>query len=136
MRVNAPGRPDERPRDDAAHFVRAAQNVARDLADSVQLPERDHFFVRGDLEDAVGRSVDDRRAGAHVLVAEFLDDLGAGGRTVAERAASDAALELVHDFRREAVRDTAGKGLSRWMPAISQWPVVVSLPGEASAQRP
>ena len=30
----------------------------------------------------------------------------------------------------------AGKGLSRWMPAISQWPVVVSLPGDASAHLP
>ena len=30
----------------------------------------------------------------------------------------------------------SGNGLSRWMPAISQCPVVVSLPGEASVARP
>ena len=98
------GRADERPRDHAAHFVRSAQDLARRLADLVEFPQRDDFFVRGDLEDAVGRGVDDRRAGAHVLLAQFLDDLGAGGGLVAERAAADAALEFVHDLGREAVR--------------------------------
>ena len=100
-------RADERPRDDAAHFVRPAQNLARGFADLVQLPERDHLFVRGHLEDAVGRGVNDGRAGAHVLGAQFLDDLGARGGLVAQRAAADAPLEFVHDFRRETVRDRA-----------------------------
>ena len=116
--------------------MRAAQDVARGLADLVQLPERDHLFVRRDLKNAVGRGVDDRRAGAHVLLAKFLDDLGAGGGLVAERAASDAALEFVHDLRGKTVRDTAETASSRWIPAISQCPVVVSFPGDASAQRP
>ena len=31
-----------------------AQNVARSFADFVEFPERDDFFVCGDLEDAVG----------------------------------------------------------------------------------
>ena len=79
------GRADERPRDHAPHFVRPAQDLARDLADAVQLGKRDHLFVRGDLEDAVGRGVDDGRARAHVLFAQFLDDLGARGRHVAQR---------------------------------------------------
>ena len=30
----------------------------------------------------------------------------------------------------------SGNGLARWIPTISQWPVVVSLPGDASVQRP
>ena len=98
------GRAGEGPRDHAAHFVRSAQDLARGLAHLVELPERDDFFVRGDLEDAVGGGVDDRRAGAHVLVAEFLDDLGAGGGLVAERAAAGAAFEFAHDVGREAVR--------------------------------
>ena len=98
------GRAGERPRDHAAHLVRSAQNLARGLAHLVQFPERDHFLMRGDLEDAVGRRVDDRRAGAHVLLAQFLDDLGAGGGLVAERPAADAAFELAHHLGREAVR--------------------------------
>ena len=60
--------------------------------------------MRGHLEHAVGGSVDDRLAGAHVFLAQFLDDLGAGRRAIAERAAPDAALELLHDFGRKAVR--------------------------------
>ena len=116
VRVKRAGRADEGPRDHPAHFVRAAQNLARGLADLVQLPQRDHFFVRGHLENAVGRGVDDGRAGAHVLGAQFLDDLGAGSGLVAERAAADAALEFVHDLGRKAVRDRAGTASSRWMP--------------------
>ena len=38
-----------------------------------------------------------------MLGAEFLDDLGAGGGLVAERAAAGAPLEFVDDFAREAV---------------------------------
>ena len=96
------GRADEGARDHAADLVRAAQNLARGLADPVEFPERDHFFVRRHLEDAVGRGVDDGRTGAHVPGAEFLDDFGAGSRLVPERTAADAALELAHDLRREA----------------------------------
>ncbi len=96
--------PDKRTRDHAAHFVRAAQNITRDFADLVKLPERNHFFVRGDLEDAVGRGVDDRRAGAHVFFAQFLDDFGSGRGVIAERAAADVAFELVHDLGRKTVR--------------------------------
>ena len=42
-------------------------------------------FVRGDLEHAVGRRVDDRRAGPHVLGPELVDDRRAGRDRVAER---------------------------------------------------
>jgi hypothetical protein len=60
--------------------------------------------VRGHLEDAIGRGVDDRRPRAHVLRAQFLDDFGSRGGLVAQRAARDAALEFVHDLARETVR--------------------------------
>ena len=105
MRVKCAGLADEGPRDHASDFVRPAQNLARGLAHLVQLEQRNHFFMRGDLKDAVGRGVDDRRAGPHVLLAELLDDFGAGGGEIAERAAADAALEFVHDLAREAVRE-------------------------------
>ena len=103
------GRADEGARDHAADFVRAAQNVPGGFADFVELPERDHLFVGGHLENAVRGSVDDRRAGSHVLAAELPDDFGAGGRFVTERAAADATLEFVHDLGWEAL-GVEGKG--------------------------
>ena len=93
-------------------------------------------LVRGDLEHAVGRRVDDRPAGAHVLGAEPIDDLGARRDDVAERAAADAPLELGDDVRRKTRRETSGNGRSSTMPIISQCPVTESLPGDASAMRP
>src|ERR1022692_4635482 len=81
----------------------AAQNLTGGFADFVELPQRDHFFVRGHLENTVGGSVNDGRTGAHVFRAEFLNDLSAGGGLVAERMAPDAPLEFLHDFRRKAV---------------------------------
>ena len=69
--------------------------------------------MRGHLEHAVGGSVDDRLAGAHVLFAELLDDLGSRSGVIAERAAADASLELLHDLGREAVREKVGTAWSR-----------------------
>ena len=71
------GRADERARDPASHLGRATQNVARRLADLVLFPQRDHFFVGGHLEDAVGRGVHNRRARPHVFRAQFLNDFRA-----------------------------------------------------------
>ncbi len=53
-----------------------ADDLERDLAHAVQLVDRDHVFVSRHLEDAVGRRVHDRPAGAHVLGPEAIDDLG------------------------------------------------------------
>ena len=71
----------------------------------VQLLQRDRLLVGGDLKDAVGRGVDDPVAGALVLLAELLDDLGAGGGVVADHAAPGLARELVQQLLRKAVRD-------------------------------
>src|SRR4029453_5417881 len=46
----------------------------------------------------------DRLAGAHVLLAELGDDLGARGGDVAEDLATDLLLERLDDLGREAVR--------------------------------
>ena len=67
------GRAQKRARDHAAHFRRTAQNIARRLADLIQLPQRDNLFVRRHLEHAVGGGVHDGRARAHVLGAQFLE---------------------------------------------------------------
>ena len=66
--------------------------------------KRNDRFMRGDLEYAVGRRIDNRPARSHVLFAEFFDNLRPRGRLVAERFAADARFERIHDFCWEAVR--------------------------------
>ena len=70
----------------------------------VELLERDRLLVRGDLEDRVGRRVDDPLAGPLVLLAELLDDLRARRGLVAEHAAPGPVHERVDHVVREAVR--------------------------------
>ena len=67
-------RADERARDDPPDSQADPRELVRDLAPSIQLRDRHDVLVRGDLEHAVGRRVDDRLAGAQVLRAELLDD--------------------------------------------------------------
>ena len=98
------GRAGERPRDHAADCVLAGEDLARDLARLVELVERHRLLVRRDLEDGVGRRVDDPLAGLLVLLAELLDDLGARRGLVAEHAAPGAVHERVDDVVREPVR--------------------------------
>ena len=95
---------DERPCDDAANTRPARREIERRFADSVLLRDRDHVFMRGDLKHAVGRRIDDRLAGPHVLGAEPVDDLGAGGDHVAQGAAANAPLELGDELRRKPGR--------------------------------
>ena len=94
----------EGPRDHAADRVLAGQDLARDPAALVELLERDRLLVRGDLEDGVGRRVDDPLARLLVLLAELLDDVGAGRGLVAEHAAAGPVHERVDHVVREAVR--------------------------------
>ena len=131
-----PGRADERARDDAADAESLADQPVGDLAGAIELGHRHDVFVRGDLEHAVGRRVDDERAGPQVLGAELVDDRRAGRRLVAEHAAAGQARELVDDRRRRSRAETPGNGRSSTMPIISQWPVTESFPADASAMRP
>ena len=78
----------ERPRDDAADLERQGQ-FARDAADLEQAIETESFLMRGDLQHRIGRGIDDRLAGRHMLFAKFDDDLGAGCMLVAEEARQD-----------------------------------------------
>jgi hypothetical protein len=80
-----------------------ADQLVGNPADAIELRDRDHLFVRGDLEDAVGGRVDDRVTGPHVLGAELVDDRRPRRGVVADRAAADAFLELGDHFRGEAV---------------------------------
>ncbi len=61
-------------RDHSANAIRPIEQLSRNLANPVQLGNRDHFFVRGNLEDAVARRVDDRKTGADVLFAKLFDN--------------------------------------------------------------
>ena len=124
----------ERPRDDApdAGGVRVA---ARDFANLVKPLDRQHVFVRGDLQNGIGGGVEDRFAGAHVFRAEFFENGGAAARVVADEIRRRLRARSRAPARRESCSKTA-KGSSRMMPASSQWPVVVSLPAERSCIRP
>ena len=66
-------------------FKRIAK-AARDAAELVEPLEPERLLVRGDLEHGIGRGVADRLAGPDMLLAELLDDHGAGGVPVAENA--------------------------------------------------
>src|SRR5260221_14524222 len=64
-------------RDHAPHCMLPGQHSTSNTAPLVQLRERYHLLVRSELENALRRSVQDRTAGAQVLLAEFLDDFSA-----------------------------------------------------------
>ena len=87
-------RADERARDHPPDAHALDDELVGDAADAVLLLDRNHILVREDLEHAVGRGVDDRRAGAHVLGAEAVHDLRARPDQIANRATTDAPLEL------------------------------------------
>ena len=79
---------------------------------------------------------DDGKAGAYVLFAEFFDDFRAGGGLVADGAAADLAFEFRDQLLGKAVRVPPGTPDRARCPAISQWSVVVSFPGETVAPLP
>ncbi len=107
--VATPGRPlegarlaRERAGDHPADGVLARHDPPGGGARGVELLPRDDGLVRRDLEDRVGRRVDDQVPGAQVLGAEVVDrpDAVVGG--VAEHAAPRRRLERGDDLGREA----------------------------------
>ena len=95
---------DEGPRDDPPDAV-FVDEFARDLAQLVQAVQAEGLLVAGDLEDAVGRGVDDRLAGPHVFDAELSDDLGTRSVTVSDYARQVRAFDqLLEQRRRKSVR--------------------------------
>ncbi len=112
--------PLKRARDHAAHAMLALQLCAGDAAVLVELLRRHHALVRRDLEDAVGRGVDDERAGLHLLAAVVTDDIGARVGQVADDLAARSLLEGLQDLRRE----TLGVGGQRsWRDDAGHLPV-------------
>src|SRR5690606_15758836 len=88
----------EGPGDDAADRMLALEDLPGDLAHLVQLLHGYDLLMGGDLENAVGRRVDDGLAGAHVLLAQLIDDGSAGGGLVAQHPASDGGRKGVDYF--------------------------------------
>ena len=121
--------------DHAAYLVRTGENFTGDLADAVEFRDWNDCLMSGDLKNAISGGIDDRRAGAHVLLAELFNDLGTGGGLVSEGLRPILVLEG-GDHSGGKPCGYSGKGFSRMMPAISQWPVVVSFPGEARRHLP
>src|SRR5467141_3663114 len=99
-------------RDDPADFVRSVEHFARDLAHAVKLRDGNHVFVRRNLEYAVARGINNWEPRAHMLLAQFLDNLGAGGGLVADRLAANLALKLLDHIARKALFVNR-KGLSQ-----------------------
>ena len=94
---------DERTRDNTTDPV-FVDELTRDVAELVQPVEAERLLVRGDLEHAVGRRVDDRLAGRHVLLAEFGDDRRTGRMAVTQHAGQVGPLdEFVEQFLRESL---------------------------------
>ena len=93
----------ERTRDDAADVV-GLQQLAHDVAQLIELLEAIGLFVAGNLEHGVGRGVEDRLAGAHVLFAQIVQHLGTGGVAVAQIPGQTGLLDDgVQQLLREAV---------------------------------
>ena len=92
----------ERPGDDAAD-AEWIDEASGDLAGGEQALEAEGLLVRGDLEDGIGRGVDDRLAARHVLDAEPDDDLGAGGVFASQHAGE---ARLAHQGLDQIIRKT------------------------------
>ena len=125
---------DERTGDDAADAMLSDEDLTGDAAVFIQLLQRDDVLVRRDLEHGVCGRINDEVSRAHMLRAVLCDDLGAGPGSVRQNAAARRLAEGLEHFLGEAV-GIGGQRIRETTPAISQWPIVVSLPMEASAMR-
>ena len=91
--------------DDAAHRIVPRHDLPGDLADLILPLQRDHILVHGDLHEAVRRKIDDGISGAHMLIAQHLDDLRAGGGIVSDDLGADPGLQLADDPVREMLSE-------------------------------
>ena len=78
----------------ADEIMIVVEQFARNLADAVEFRQRDHAFVRRDLEHAVRGGIDDGFAGLHVLVTQAGDDLRSACDFVSDGTASDLRFKL------------------------------------------
>ena len=77
---------DKRAGDDPADVVAAGgQRLAGQLAQGIETLQAEGLLMAGDLKHRIGRGVEDGLAAAHVLLAQLIEDLGAGRVTVAQK---------------------------------------------------
>ena len=111
--------PRVRARDDAGNAMLAREDLPRDAAVLVELLGRHHVLVGRNLEDAVGRGVDNELAGLELLATVVLNDLRAGIGLVAEHPTARLARELVQHLLGEAVGvrwEALGRDDARHLP--------------------
>ncbi len=113
---------DKRPSDHPPDVQRIDQPAHR-LAELVEPLQAEMRFVRGDLQDEVDRGVADRLAGADMLLAEPLDDLGSRRMAIAENARHLAfADHRFGQFGRKGRHRLEGNSPSRSAPAGRRFP--------------
>ena len=95
-----------RARDDATHGdLGAVDEGACVFADAVELVERNHILMRGDLQHRIARGVDDQVARGQLVLAVVLEHFGAGVGLVAHDVATAERAELVEQLIGEALRE-------------------------------
>jgi hypothetical protein len=72
--------------------------LSRDGTNIVEAIDPDDLFVRGDLENRIGRRVEDRFAGADMLGAEFLKNGRAALRIVTDELHTGISLDRADEF--------------------------------------
>ena len=86
----------ERSRDHAAN-ADVVRVPARDFADLVKSRDRNHSFMRRNLENRIRRGVEDRFPAAHVLGPEFLQNGRAAARVVSDELHASITLDLPNE---------------------------------------
>src|SRR5262245_47958774 len=101
----------ERPGNHAANLVFTIKYPASCSANLIKSRQRNHFFMRGDLENGISRCVDNRLAGSNMFRAEILDDLRARGRNVSQYSGYPCFRDEALDHRRRKATGIGGKRL-------------------------
>ena len=77
-----------------ANKVVADKHRARCFTHCIQICKGDHLLMRGNLEYAVRRSIDDRFSGAHMFIPKLLNDDRAGSDAVPQSSPADFSFKL------------------------------------------
>ena len=90
-------RPEKGPRNDPADAIRIGL-PSREPANFIKLGEREDFFMRRNLENGVGGSVENRVPGLQMFFPEFGQDLSAAASVVADEGDAGVAFDAPDQF--------------------------------------
>ena len=102
--------PDKGAGDDPAHGVFPHKNFSGNSAVFIKLFGRNKALVGGDLENAVGRGIDNKLARFKMLAAEVLYNLRSRIGFVAQRPPAGSFFEFGYDLGRKALRKGGKRG--------------------------